>query len=176
MIRPAIRSEPGFPDFEVLVVPHVDEMYRLARAIVGADDADDVTQNALVAAWRGLPRLRNTDGVRTWLHAIVVNAARDWLRARKRLPRAITVIDDAGARQPGRDADFAAAMAEHDRLDRAFAALSVNHRAVLALHYTLDLSVPEMAAVLGIPEGTVKSRVHGAVERMRAALATAGDA
>jgi RNA polymerase sigma-70 factor (ECF subfamily) len=61
--------------------------------------------------------------------------------------------------------------AERDRLDRAFDALPADQRIALALHYALDLSVPQVAAALSVPDGTVKSRIHAGVERLRAVLA-----
>lgn len=156
-------------DFEALVGPHLKEMYRLALAIVGPDDAADVTQDALVAAWRGVGGLRDEARARFWLHRIVVNRARDVIRARSRRPRWIRVVDPeavAGASRP----DSSAEVGERDRLDRAFETLTPDQRAILALHYTLDLSIPQVAAALSIREGTAKSRVHSAIERLRAAM------
>jgi RNA polymerase sigma-70 factor (ECF subfamily) len=67
--------------------------------------------------------------------------------------------------------DRSAAIAERDRLDQAFETLPAELRIVLALHYAIDLSVPQVAAALSLPEGTVKSRIHAGVDRLRAALA-----
>jgi RNA polymerase sigma-70 factor, ECF subfamily len=157
-------------EFELLVGPWLEEMYRVAAAIVGADDARDVTQDALLAAWRGLDSLRRRDQPRPWLHAIVVNACRQHLRRQRRWPRLIEPRDPAVAERAAWTPDQSAAVAERDRLDRAFAHLDADHRAALALHYVLDLSVPQIAIALGVREGTVKSRIHVAKERMRAEL------
>ena len=153
--------------FEALVGPWVNEMYRAAAAIVGEADARDVTQEALLDAWRGMARLRDPERVRPWLHAIVANRSRKHLRARRSRPRLVPVstwpedpVDDRSA-----------ALAERDRLDRAFDSLPADQRIALALHYALDLSVPQVAAVLSVPDGTVKSRIHAGVERLRATLA-----
>jgi RNA polymerase sigma-70 factor (ECF subfamily) len=153
--------------FEGLVGPWVDEMYRAAAAIVGEADARDVTQESLLDAWRGLARLRDRERVRPWLHAIVANRSRKYLRARRSRPQFISVsswpesaVDDPSG-----------ALAERDRLDRAFEALPVDQRIALALHYALDLSVPQVAAALSVPDGTVKSRIHAGIERLRAVLA-----
>jgi RNA polymerase sigma factor (sigma-70 family) len=157
-------------EFEALVGPWVQEMYRVAAAIVGPQDARDVTQDALLDAWRGFARLRDQGRARPWLHAIVANRARKYLRAARSRPRLITVqvqgVMDAGGSAP----DPAGQVAERDRLDRAFDHLSADQRICLALRYSLDLSVPEIAETLRLPEGTVKSRIHAALERLRTAL------
>ena len=155
------------PTFEGLVAPLVDEMYRAAAAIVGEADARDVTQEALLDAWRGFARLRDPELIRPWLHAIVANRSRKYLRARRSRPRFVTV----STWPEGSVDDRSAVFAERDRLDRAFDSLPADQRIALALHYTLDLSVPQVAAVLSVPDGTVKSRLHAGVERLRAALA-----
>ncbi|MEW6223168.1 MAG: RNA polymerase sigma factor [Chloroflexota bacterium] len=153
--------------FEALVGPWVDEMYRAAAAIVGEADARDVTQEALVDAWRGFARLRDRARVRPWLHAIVANRCRKHLRARRSRPRFVPV----STWPEGTEDDRSTVVADRDRLDRAFEALPADQRIALALHYALDLSVPQVAAVLSVPDGTVKSRIHAGVERLRAALA-----
>src|SRR6266540_1225768 len=88
-------------EFEALVGPWVQEMYRAAAAIVGRDDATDVTQEALLDAWQGFHRLRDRTKVRPWLHAIVANRARKWLRSARSRPRRIDAnvpTDWAGAK------------------------------------------------------------------------------
>ncbi len=154
------------PTFEGLVAPWVDEMYRAAAAIVGESDARDVTQESLLDAWRGFARLRDPQRVRPWLHAIVANRSRKYLRARRSRPRFVAV----STLPEGRVDDRSTVFAERDRLDRAFESLPGEQRIALALHYTFDLSVPQVAAVLSVPDGTVKSRIHAGVERLRAAL------
>lgn len=153
--------------FEALVGPWVDEMYRAAAAIVGETDARDVTQEALVDAWRGFDRLRDRERVRPWLHTIIANRSRKHLRARRSQPRFIPV----SSWPEGTEDDRSTALAERDRLDRAFESLPADQRIALALHYALDLSVPQVAAVLSVADGTVKSRIHAGVERLRVALA-----
>ena len=154
-------------NFEALVGPWVDEMYRAAAAIVGEADARDVTQEALLDAWRGFGRFRDPERVRAWLHAIVANRSRKHLRALRSRPRLVFAPnwpEDAAE-------DGSGDLAERDRLDRAFEALPADQRIALALHYALDLSVPQVAAALSVPDGTVKSRIHAGVERLRAVLA-----
>jgi RNA polymerase sigma-70 factor (ECF subfamily) len=158
--------------FETLVGPWAAEMYRAAAAIVGEAEARDVTQEALIDAWRGFGKLRDRERVRPWLHAIIANRSRKHLRARRSRPRFISVstwpeatIDDGSC-----------LLAERDRLDRAFESLPADQRIALALHYALDLSVPQVAAALSVPEGTVKSRIHAGMQRLRAVLAAEDNA
>jgi RNA polymerase sigma-70 factor (ECF subfamily) len=143
-------------------------MYRMAAAIVGPALAEDVTQDALVDAWRGFARLRERQRVRPWLHAIVVNRASKALRSARSRPRLIAVDVDGSARATTGDETHR--VAERDRLDRAFATLAADQRVSVALRYSMDLSVPQIAATLGIAEGTVKSRIHAGIQRMRAAI------
>lgn len=141
-------------------------MYRLAAAICGAGDAEDVTQDALLDAWRGLDRLRDETRVRPWLHAIVANRARKHFRFSQFRPRTVEI----GAEQTSAEDDPSMSVAERDRLDRAFDRLSADQRVCVALHHSIGASVPEIAAALGVPEGTVKSRINAAVSRLRTAL------
>ncbi len=157
-------------DFEAFVGPWADEMYRAAAAIVGAVDAADVTQDALIDAWRGLPQLRDRNRVRPWLHAIVANRSRKHLRGQRSRPRLIAVEVKDASEATGSHADFAAGVAERDRLNRVFDRLTADQRICLAFRYAIDLSVPQIAATLRIPEGTVKSRLHGGLQQLRLAL------
>jgi RNA polymerase sigma-70 factor (ECF subfamily) len=152
-------------EFETLVEPRVDGLFRLAAAIVGPDDARDVTQDALVRAWHGFGGLRSPDALDAWLRAIVVNGCRNVLRSRRRSVRSIPVESAAEVAAPG--APMGDALAERDRLDRAFDQLSADHRSILALRFSLDLPLREVAATLDIPEGTAKSRLHAATARLR---------
>jgi RNA polymerase sigma-70 factor (ECF subfamily) len=160
------RSE----DFEALVRPWVDEMYRAAAAIVGTADAEDVTQQALLDAWRGFARLRDQERVRPWLHSIVANRASKHLRAARSRPRLIPVTIDAEDPYARSEPDLAIEVTERAALDQAFSRLTAEQRVSLALRYSIDLTVPQIATALSIPEGTVKSRIHAAMQALRAAL------
>jgi RNA polymerase sigma-70 factor (ECF subfamily) len=156
-------------DFETLVGPWVEEMYRIAAAIVGSAEAGDVTQDALLDAWRGLARLRDRERVRPWLHAIVANRSLKQIRAWRSRPRTINV--EPIGRPNEMVPDVAGVVLERERLDRAFDRLTAEQRVCLALRYSVDLTVPQIASTLAIPEGTVKSRLHSGLARMREALA-----
>lgn len=155
--------------FEALVQRYGAEMYGLAAAIVGPDDARDVVQESFLAAWRDLPRLRQIDRFEAWLRRIVVNRSRNALRARGRRPseplEGMTVAESASPA-----ADFREEVHARQVLDAAFAGLSADHRAAVALHYGADLSIRDTADAMGVAVGTAKSRINGALRRLRAAM------
>jgi RNA polymerase sigma-70 factor (ECF subfamily) len=155
--------------FEHLVQHHGSDMYRLAAAIVGPDDAHDVAQEAFVAAWRDMPSLRQVDRFEVWLRRIVINRSRNALRARGRRPtqrlEAMTTAETAS-----RGPDFREAIHTRAGLDTAFEGLSADHRAALVLHYGSELSIRETADAMGVAVGTAKSRLNAALGRMRAAM------
>jgi RNA polymerase sigma-70 factor (ECF subfamily) len=140
-------------------------LYAVAfRILRDHDRADDATQQAIVRIWRELPRLRNADRFDGWAYRILVNACYAEVRRAKR-----------GHEVPGfgeepMAPDDAITVADRDRLERGFGRLSAEQRAVLVLQHYLDLELPEIAAMLGVPLGTVKSRSHAARQSMRAAL------
>jgi RNA polymerase sigma factor, sigma-70 family len=168
--------------FAQLVASHVDRAWRFVRAIGGDRvDADDVVQEALVMVWRDLPRLRDPLAFEPWLRAVLVHATRHALR-RDGGVRLIRITDQAPSAGAGRgdliEADRVvdgglepgASLASHDALARAFARLSIDHRAILALHHLEGYGVDQIAVVLQRPVGTVKSRLHEARSALRAAL------
>jgi len=151
--------------FEALADAELDGAYRLAGVILGDRwQAEDATHDAVVQAWLRFDSLRDRDRFGAWFQRIVVNICRDRMRERARRPIAV------GAEIDGPTADDAAAIDDRLVLDRAFAELSPEHRLTLVLRYYADLPVDGIAALLGVPAGTVKSRLHVAVERMRDAL------
>ncbi len=153
----------------MLVEQHATETYRLAAAIVGSTDAADVTQEAFVAAWQQLPKLRDRDAFAPWLRRICVNRARNWLRTRKRRPQAVADVHDDAASTvlPDARGDFRAAAEARAVLEPAFEALSPDQRAVLALHYSMGFSLAETADALGLRVGTAKSRLSAGLAALR---------
>ena len=138
------------------------DVYRLSLAISGNEaDAADVAQDAFVIAWRRLRQLRDPASFDGWLHRIVVNAARMALRARSRRTVHELEVSPGTASLP--PPDVAALTAALDGLDP-------DARAILALHHLEGRSVDELAAILGVPAGTVKSRLYAARRALRAAL------
>jgi RNA polymerase sigma-70 factor, ECF subfamily len=152
--------------FAALVSGATNRLYALACLILrDSDRAEDAMQDAFVRAWRELPRLRDADRFDAWLRRLVVNACYDEARRVRR--RAEVSLVSMGERSV---VDSASAMAETDRVERAFRRLPLDQRTVLALQHYLDLSHVEIAETLGIPLGTVKSRVRYGVAAMRAEL------
>jgi len=157
--------------FAVLVDRHAPHLHRLAASIVGADDAADATQEALLSAWRELPNLRDVDRFEPWLRRILVNRCRKFLRGRYRRIAPMT-LDPALGHDPVDPAPpVDARITEQSALDAVFEQLSADQRALLALHYAMDLSIRESAEALGIRIGTAKSRLNKALAALRAALA-----
>jgi len=152
--------------FAALVTGATSRLYALACLILrDADRAEDATQDAFVRAWREIPRLRDAERFDAWLRRLVVNACHDEGRRVKR--RAEVSLLGAANRFV---VDGSAARAETDRVERAFRRLPIDQRAVLVLQHYIQLSHTEIAETLGIPIGTVKSRVRYGVAAMRAAL------
>jgi RNA polymerase sigma-70 factor (ECF subfamily) len=155
--------------FEELTVAYSPSMYRLAAAMVGPDDAADMVQEAFVSAWRELPRLRDADRWESWLRSILMNRCRNALRTRTRRPRLVLLDPDGRAtprhlsHEPMRNVDDRQAI--HDALE----ALRPEDRAVIVLHYLADLPLREVASVLGLRLGTVKSRLNAGLRALRAA-------
>ena len=156
--------------FRRLADRHLDDAYRLASVIL--DDrveAEDAVHDAAVAAWRAFDGLRDADRFEAWFRRILVNGCRDRLRARARRRVADLGRELAESEHPV-VGDAADRTATRDALDRALAVLDADHQVVVALRFGADLTVPAIAEALGIPEGTVKSRLHHALGRLRAAI------
>jgi len=139
-----------------------------ARLILRDPDlAQDAVQETLIRAWRGLPGLRDPATFDHWLHSLVAHACIDLGRKRRRrvIEVELTPIHDAPT------LDGAGLIADRDQLDRVLARLEPEARAVVVLHFYLDLPLPRVADMLGIPIGTAKSRLHRSLGAMRSALA-----
>ena len=130
------------------------------------EQAKDAVQNALVRAWRDLPTLRDPERFDAWLHRLLVNACIDEARRlrRHRLDVELTSLSVPSI------VDDVSRIEDRDRLERGFLRLEPELRAVIVLHHYLDLPMPAVATILGIPLGTAKSRLHRAINEMRAAL------
>jgi RNA polymerase sigma-70 factor (ECF subfamily) len=152
--------------FEVLATSAGDRLYAVARLILrSADLAEDAVQEALVRAWQGLPTLRDPDRFDAWLYRLVVNACADQGRQLRRWSQEVRPLQ----LEPS-TVDDTDAVAVREQLDRAFVRLKPEQRAVLVLHHYSGFPAAEIARMLGIPEGTARSRLHYATEAMRAAL------
>ena len=159
------RAQTGDVDaFTALVAGRSEAMQRMAMAILGHEaDARDAVAESLVAIWRELPRLRDPLAFDAWSTRIVVNACKRRLRGRGRARiRELTLEGAAADRSLPTTAGPADDVAERMALERAFDRLDADARAILVLHHLDGRGLAEIAAVLGIPVGTAKSRLFAA--------------
>jgi RNA polymerase sigma-70 factor (ECF subfamily) len=154
--------------FRALVERHARYLYGVAYALSGnAADAEDLVQESLAGAWNG--KFRGESSVRTWLVQILVRRAAMLRRSRRRHGPPVSLdgglADEAGFEAGGPTGASAATA----RLDLAtmLASLSDEHRAVVVLRELEGMSYQEMARTLGIPQGTVESRLYRAREELR---------
>jgi RNA polymerase sigma-70 factor (ECF subfamily) len=148
--------------FGRLVRPHLASAVGAATLITGNDsDGADAVQDALLMAWQRLSQLRNVEAFPAWFRSIVVRAA----LATARRTRHIGELEMTMAAPP----DQLDRALDLRTLRRALVRLDHKDRVLLTLHHYWDLPVAETARLLGVPEGTVKSRVHHAMHRLRAA-------
>jgi RNA polymerase sigma-70 factor, ECF subfamily len=144
-----------------------DRLHGLAQRILRDQDlAEDATQQALFAIWRDLPRLRDPERFDAWSYRLLVNACYAEGRRQKRSAVAIAphvlhaAIED----------DVSGVVVNRDQLERGFRRLSLEHRIVVALYYYVDMPLDQIAETVGVPAGTVRSRLHHGIRALRAAL------
>jgi len=153
--------------FASLAVAAGDRLHAVAHRILRDTDlAEDATQQALLTIWRDLPQLRDPTRFDAWSYRLLVRACyAEGRRTRRWVPN-VTLL-------PADDPEVAeglSSVVDRDQLERGFRRLSIDHRAVVVLHHYLDLPLDEVAEVLGVPVGTVRSRLHHAMRGLRAAL------
>jgi len=154
--------------FGEFVWRHQDSLYALALRLVGPDLAADVAQEALLRAWRALPRFRGEAAFGTWLHRITVNTA--WTLRRRARRHAVEPLE-GDVEDRGLPPERAGELAEiRAGLGRAVAALTPGQRAVVVLRDVYGWSNAETARELGITEVTAKVRLHRARLRLRSLL------
>jgi len=152
-----------------LLRAHYDRVYALCRRITGNDaDGADAAQDALIAIVRGLPRFDGRSSFATWAYRVTSNACLDELRRRRRRPPA-SRAEHLGTEPVDVNVPVDTAVADRLTLDDALAALPEDYRLAVVLRDVADLDYAEIAALLDIPPGTVRSRIA----RGRAALASA---
>jgi RNA polymerase sigma-70 factor (ECF subfamily) len=153
--------------FAVLVHQVRDSLYAVAfRILRDTGLAEDALQNALVLAWRRLPKLRDPERFEAWIHRILVHACYDESQRTRAWRGSVTALPNE---LPG-GSDGTSAVADRDELERAFLHLTVEQRAVFVLHHYLGLPLVEVAELLGVPAGTARSRLHYAIAGLRSAL------
>ena len=152
--------------FAALVGASANRIFALASLILrDSDRAQDATQEAIVRAWRELPRLRDPERFEAWLRRMVVNACYD--EGRKTRRRAEVSLVHLADHQT---VDPTTRFAESERIDRSFRRLPLEQRTVLVLQHQFGMSHVEIADTLGVPVGTVKSRIRYGTAAMRASL------
>lgn len=158
-----VRAQQGDADaFELIVRASLDSCYlTCANVLHSPDDALDATQDALVAAWRRLPSLRDPDRFDAWLRAIARNASRDLLRRRRRMREVQLDAATLELEAPARSTNGLIAVVD---------CLPAAARKVVTRHYVDDEPVAGIARSLGVPAGTVKSRLFHARTALRALL------
>ena len=162
LVRAAVRGDADA--FRRLVEPHLEVSLRASIVLTGSEaEASDAVQDALLAAWQTLGKLRQPQAFAEWFRAIVVRSAMRHARTRSR----VAALDmDIPAPSAMLDRSV-----ETSQLARAFATLRPDDRLALTLRHLWGVPTAEAARLLGIPEGTVKSRTFHAMERLRAAYA-----
>jgi RNA polymerase sigma-70 factor, ECF subfamily len=153
--------------FSHLVDLDGDRCYAIAyRILRDVERAKDAVQQAFLIAWRELPRLRDTERYEAWLYRLLVNACYQEARRHKRWTTHVRALpmDDLSAPDP------LASIDEREALERAFRGLSPEHRAVFVMHHHAGLPLASIAEIVGIPLGTVKSRLHTSIRNLRTAL------
>jgi RNA polymerase sigma-70 factor (ECF subfamily) len=158
--------------FSILVRASFPRLHGAARLILrDPDRAQDAVQEALVLAWRHIRALRDPGAWDAWLYRLTVRACyRSARTVRRRDLVELHVMPDL---EPASDPDFSLLVVDRDQIGRAMGHLSVDQRAVMTLHFYLDLPLTEAADILGIPIGTAKSRLHRGLETLRTAMSTA---
>lgn len=161
LVRRHLAGEAGA--FHEIVVRHRNRVYAVALRVCGrSEDALDVTQDVFVTAFRKLSSFRGEALLTTWLHRLAVNAALDLARRRSRRDHApLEEVPEQADAEPGPE-EHAVAAQRAAEVQRALLRLSPEFRAVIVLHDLQDLDYAGVADALGVPLGTVKSRIHRA--------------
>ncbi len=153
--------------FSALVVGLRDRLFAIAyRILRDRATAEDAVQQTFLIAWRELPKLRDASKFEAWLYRLLVNSCRAEMRNVGRWQPGLRLVRDHA--DPSDDAQRT--VAQRDEIERAFRRLTAEQRSVLVLHHYVGLSGDEIGVVLGLPPGTVRSRLHYARQLMRSAI------
>jgi RNA polymerase sigma-70 factor (ECF subfamily) len=156
--------------FHQLIGRHSDRLYRLAYSLVGnAADAEDVLQEASIGAFRGLGKFEERSSVKTWLTRILIVQAAKWRRDKKR--SVATALDERNEKTVAGGSSGVDARID---LNAAMQKLTPEHREILVLREFEQLAYEEIAAILGVPRGTVESRLHRARAELKDRLKVYG--
>jgi RNA polymerase sigma-70 factor, ECF subfamily len=164
-----LRAQSGDLDaFSTLTAEPTPKLYAAARLILRDDElAADAVQDAVLRAWIDIRALRDPDRFEAWLHKLLVRTC--YAAAKRQRTRMLAEIKWLPMGEPS-TRDSQSLVAVRDQLDRAFVHLSTDHRTVIVLVHYLGLSLAEAAQAIGVPLGTIQSRLSRATQNMRAAL------
>jgi RNA polymerase sigma-70 factor (ECF subfamily) len=153
--------------FEAEMLPQLRPLFGAAYRMTGnAHDAEDLVQETFLRAYRALDRFESGTNARAWLHTILQRVRTDAFRRRKRRPQTVELTGEGPAIPPSQNA----LASGHEDLERALSALPEAFRTAVVLRDLQELSYAEIAAALGVPVGTVMSRIHRGRALLREAL------
>ena len=159
-----LKSEEAF---QALYATESRGVQRFLEGMVGGRQvAEELTQDAFIKAWKALPSFALKSSLKTWVYSIAINTARDWLRGHGN-KRMSELTDEHGGAQEMESPETRA-------IREAMGELEEEIRALLMLHYYEELSLQEIAKILAIPTGTVKSRLHTAKAKLKPLLVAKG--
>jgi len=163
------RARHGDRDaYSTLVGMVSDRLFAVAfRILRDTGLAEDALQNALVTGWRQMPNIRDPDRFEAWIYRVLVNACYVENRRTRRWAANVRVLPEY---EEPTSPDTSGETADRDELERAFRKLPVDQRSVFVLHHYAGLPLAEIAETIGVPAGTVRSRLHYATRSLRAAV------
>jgi len=164
------RAQAGDHDaFSVLVRASYPRLYGIANLILRDQDrAQDAVQETMVLAWRHIRALRDADAWDAWLYRLTVRAC--YKAARQHKGRDLVELHVLVDAEPVGESDISLSIIERDRLGRALGRLPLDQRAVMVVHFYLDLPLTDVASLLDIPVGTAKSRLHRGLQTLRESM------
>lgn len=176
-LRAIAQAKKGDADaFAFLVETYETSVYRLALRMCGnAHDAEEVAQEAFVAAWKGLPAFRGESKFSSWLYQLTTNAAIDFLRREKRHRAAVPMEDEPEPATPDTPQQAVEEREVRQALQQALDTLTPEHREIFLLRQMRQLSYEEIGRLLGLESGTVKSRLSRAKKQLREILTQKGN-
>ena len=176
-LRAIAQAKKGDADaFAILVETYETSVYRLALRMCGnAHDAEEVAQEAFVAAWKGLPAFRGESKFSSWLYQLTTNAAIDFLRREKRHRAAVPMEDEPEPATPDTPQQAVEESEVRQALQQALDTLTPEHREIFLLRQMRQLSYEEIGRLLGLECGTVKSRLSRAKKQLREILTQKGN-
>jgi len=179
---PINRANNNASEFEALLRPHLDSLFRLAFRFTGTEDrAEDLVQDVLIKLLPKVAQLREVDNLKPWLARVLyrhfINDTKKYIRSRVKLAGDLSAGSELEGDPIDDPADDAPGPAEHLEFERdraellvAWEQLSPDHRVVLTLHDVEEYTAQEVGEMLDCPVGTIKSRLHRARERLKELL------